>query len=79
MLNALVGSTEKELILGWLSALRVRTFVVLNENAFNSHSNCILFKTGKLSLDAQALRGEFDHFHQNQLTTSPSPLLRPKP
>ena len=56
MLNALVGSTEKELILDWLSALRVRTLVVSNEYAFNSHSNCFLFKTGKLSLDTQALR-----------------------
>lgn len=57
MLNALVGSAGKELILDWPGALRVRTLVVLNENAFNSHSNCILLKTGKLSLDTQALRG----------------------
>lgn len=79
MLNALVGSTGKELILDWPGALRVRTLVVLNENTYNSHSTCILFKTGELSLDTRALRDEFDHFHQNQLTTSPSPLLRPKP
>ena len=57
MLNALVESAEKELILDWPGVLRVRTLVVLNENAFNSRSNCILFKTGKLSLDTQALRG----------------------
>jgi len=57
MLNALVGSTGKELILDWPGALR----------------------TGELSLDTRALRDEFDYFHQNQLTTSPSPLLRPKP
>jgi len=63
MLNALVGSTGKELILDWPSVLRVRTLVVLNENAFNSHSTCFLFKIGKLSLDTRALRGEFDHFH----------------
>jgi hypothetical protein len=79
MLNALVGSTGKELILDWPGALRVRTLVVLNENTFNSHSTCILFKTGELSLDTRALRDEFDHFHQTKLTTSPSPLLRPKP
>jgi len=62
MLNALVGSTGKELVLDWPSALRVRILVVLNENAFNSHSTCILFKTGKLSLDTRALRDESHHF-----------------
>lgn len=40
MLNALVGSTGKELVLDWPSALR----------------------TGKLSLDTRALRGESHHF-----------------
>lgn len=65
MLNALVGGTGKELILDWPGALRVRTLVVLNENTFNSHPTCILFKTGELSLDTRALRDEFDHFHQN--------------
>lgn len=57
MLNALGGSAEMELILDWPGALRVRTLVVLNEDSFNSHSNCILFKTGKLLLDTQGLRG----------------------
>ena len=50
MLNALVGSTEKELILDWPSALRVRTLVVLNENAFNSHLNCIYIRQGSSRL-----------------------------
>ena len=57
MLNALVGSGEKELILDWPCALRVPILVVLNENAFNSHSNCILLKTEKPSLDTQVLGG----------------------
>ena len=49
MLNALVGSTGKELILDWPGALRVRILVVLNENTYNSHSTCIIFKTGALA------------------------------